>query len=127
MGGSKAGVAAVGAGRGGGTRDAYQAAYDESWVKKELGVVRNVLPLVEKFGDLAGTMLSGITMWLETFGIRMPFTMKHHPANTTLYRADMMPKPDYPPPDGVLTFDRLSSLFVSKTILRSEQRRVRTE
>src|SRR3546814_9791260 len=66
-------------------------------------------------------MLSGITMWLETFGIRMPFTMKHHPDNTTLYRADMMPKPDYPRPDGVLTFDRLSSVFVSNTNHEEDQ------
>src|SRR3546814_10075037 len=68
-----------------------------------------------------GTMLSGITMWLETFGIRMPFTMKNHPDNTTLYRADMMPQPDYPRPDGVLTFDRLSSVFVSKTNHEEDQ------
>src|SRR3546814_11001343 len=44
---AEAAFAAVGAGRGGDTLDAYQAAYDESWVKKELGVVRNGLPLVE--------------------------------------------------------------------------------
>src|SRR3546814_14899432 len=51
----------------------------------------------------------------------MPFTMKHHPDNTTLYRADMMPKPDYPRPDGVLTFDRLSSVFVSNTNHEEDQ------
>jgi len=118
---AEAAFAAVAAGRAGDTLDAYQAAYDESWVKKELGVVRNVLPLVEKYGDLAGTILSGITMWLESFGIRMPFTMKHHPDNTTLYRADMIPKPDYPKPDGVLTFDRLSSVFLSNTNHEEDQ------
>ncbi|MBD3734518.1 MAG: electron transfer flavoprotein-ubiquinone oxidoreductase, partial [Sphingopyxis sp.] len=118
---AEAAFAAVSAGRGSDTLDAYQAAYDESWVKKELSVVRNVLPLVEKFGDLAGTILSGMTMWLETLGIRVPFTMKHHPDNTTLYRADMMPKPDYPKPDGVLTFDRLSSVFLSNTNHEEDQ------
>src|SRR3546814_12972038 len=112
---AEAAFAAVGAGRGGDTLDAYQAAYDESWVKKELGVVRNVLPLVEKFGDLAGTMLSGITMWLETFGIRMPFTMKQHPENTTLYRDDMMPKTEYTRPDGGRNLDRFNSGFGSNT------------
>ncbi|AMG74341.1 Electron transfer flavoprotein-ubiquinone oxidoreductase [Sphingopyxis granuli] len=118
---AEAAFAAVAAGREGDVLTAYQDAYDESWVKKELGVVRNVLPLVEKFGDLAGTMLAGMTMWLENFGIRVPFTMKHHPDNTTLYRADQMPKPDYPKPDGVLTFDRLSSVFLSNTNHEEDQ------
>ncbi|MGV3730365.1 MAG: electron transfer flavoprotein-ubiquinone oxidoreductase [Sphingopyxis sp.] len=118
---AEAAYAAVTAGRSSDTLDAYQAAYDESWVKKELSVVRNVLPLVEKYGDLAGTIMAGITMWAETLKIKMPFTMKHHPDNESLYRADMMPKPDYPKPDGVLTFDRLSSVFVSNTNHEEDQ------
>lgn len=118
---AEAAFAAVTAGRESDVLSAYQDAYDESWVKKELGVVRNVLPLVEKFGDLAGTMLAGMTMWLENFGIRVPFTMKHHPDNTTLYRADQMRKPDYPKADGVLTFDRLSSVFLSNTNHEEDQ------
>jgi electron-transferring-flavoprotein dehydrogenase len=118
---AEAAFAAVTAGRTSDVLTAYQDAYDDSWVKKELSVVRNVLPLVEKFGDLAGTMLSGMTMWLETLGIRVPFTMKHHPDNTTLYRADLMPKPEYPKPDGVLTFDRLSSVFLSNTNHEEDQ------
>ena len=118
---AEAAFAAVTAGRSSDTLDAYQAAFDESWVKKELSVVRNVLPLVEKYGDLAGTILSGITMWLETLKIKVPFTKKHHTDNESLYRADIMPKPDYPKPDGVLTFDRLSSVFVSNTNHEEDQ------
>lgn len=118
---AEAAFAAVSAGRGNDTLDAYQAAYDDSWVKKELSVVRNVLPLLEKWGDLAGTIFAGMTMWLETLKIKLPFTMKHHPDNTTLYRADIMPKPDYPKPDGVLTFDRLSSVFISNTNHEEDQ------
>ncbi len=118
---AEAAFAAVTAGREGDVLTAYQDAYDDSWVKKELSVVRNVLPLVEKWGDLAGTILSGMTMWLETLGIRVPFTMKHHPDNASLYRADQMPKPDYPKPDGVLTFDRLSSVFLSNTNHEEDQ------
>jgi electron-transferring-flavoprotein dehydrogenase len=118
---AEAAFAAVSAGRGNDALDAYQAAYDDSWVKKELSVVRNVLPLVEKWGDLAGTIFAGMTMWLETLKIKVPFTMKHHPDNTTLYRADIMPKPDYPKPDGVLTFDRLSSVFISNTNHEEDQ------
>jgi electron-transferring-flavoprotein dehydrogenase len=118
---AEAAFAAVTAGREGDVLTGYQDAYDDSWVKKELSIVRNVLPMVEKFGDLAGTVLGATTMWLENFGIRMPFTMKHHPDNTTLYRADQMKKPDYPKPDGVLTFDRLSSVFLSNTNHEEDQ------
>jgi electron-transferring-flavoprotein dehydrogenase len=118
---AEAAFAAVTTDRSSDTLDAYQAAFDESWVKKELSVVRNVLPLVEKWGDFFGTILSGMTMWLETLKIKVPFTMKHHPDNESLYRADIMPKPDYPKPDGVLTFDRLSSVFISNTNHEEDQ------
>jgi electron-transferring-flavoprotein dehydrogenase len=100
---------------------AYPAAFEQSWVKKELSIVRNVLPLVEKFGDLIGSGLAGINMWLESFGIKMPFTMKHHPDHKSLWRKDMVKKIDYPKPDGVLTFDRLSSVFISNTNHEEDQ------
>ncbi|MEG3086381.1 electron transfer flavoprotein-ubiquinone oxidoreductase [Sphingomonas sp. PB4P5] len=100
---------------------AYPAAFDESWVKKELSVVRNVLPIVEKFGALLGTPLAGINMWLESFGIKLPFTMKHHADHKSLWRKDMVKKIDYPKPDGVLTFDRLSSVFISNTNHEEDQ------
>ncbi|MDB5678910.1 electron transfer flavoprotein-ubiquinone oxidoreductase [Sphingomonas bacterium] len=100
---------------------AYTEAYDKSWVKKELSVVRNVLPLVEKFGELFGTPLAGINMWLESWGIKMPFTMKHHPDHKSLWRKDMVKPIAYPKPDGVLTFDRLSSVFVSNTNHEEDQ------
>ena len=100
---------------------AYTAAYDDSWVKKELSVVRNVLPLVEKFGEGFGTILAGINMWLESWGIKMPFTMKHHPDHKTLWRKDQVTPIAYPKPDGVLTFDRLSSVFLSNTNHEEDQ------
>ncbi len=100
---------------------AYPAAFDESWVKKELSIVRNVVPLVKKFGDLIGSGLAGITMWAEYFGLKMPFTLKHHPDNETLWRKDLVAKIDYPKPDGKLTFDRLSSVFLSNTNHEEDQ------
>ncbi len=101
---------------------AYPAAFDESWLRKELSVVRNVVPLVKKFGDFMGSGLAGITMWLEHLGIRVPFTLHHHhPDNETLWRKDLVPKIDYPKPDGVLTFDRLSSVFLSNTNHEEDQ------
>ncbi len=112
---------AVHAQRQGDELTAYTDAYDKSWVKKELSVVRNVLPLVEKFGELFGTPLAGINMWLESWGIKLPFTMKHHPDHKSLWRKDMVKKIDYPKPDGVLTFDRLSSVFISNTNHEEDQ------
>jgi electron-transferring-flavoprotein dehydrogenase len=112
---------AVQVGREGDELAAYPEAYDKSWVKKELSVVRNVLPLVEKYGETFGTMLAGINMWLESWGIKMPFTMKHHADHTTLWRKDLVKPIDYPKPDGVLTFDRLSSVFLSNTNHEEDQ------
>ncbi len=100
---------------------AYSAAFEQSWVKKELSVVRNTVPLVKKFGEFMGSGLAGITMWLEHLGIKVPFTMHHHADNETLWRKDLVPKINYPKPDGVLTFDRLSSVFLSNTNHEEDQ------
>ncbi|MGN6622283.1 MAG: electron transfer flavoprotein-ubiquinone oxidoreductase [Sphingomonas sp.] len=113
--------AAIAAGRAHDELAAYPEAYRSSWVEKELRVVRNVAPLVKKFGDAIGSGLAGVTMWLEHFGLRMPFTMKHHPDHESLWRKDLVPKIDYPKPDGVLTFDRLSSVFISNTNHEEDQ------
>ena len=100
---------------------AYPAAFDQSWVKNELSIVRNVVPLVEKFGELIGSALANVTMWSEYVGLKMPFTMKHHANHTTLWRKDQVKPIAYPKPDGVLTFDRLSSVFISNTNHEEDQ------
>jgi len=100
---------------------AYLESYRTSWVERELRGVRNVAPLVKKYGDGLGSWLAGVTMWLEQFGIRMPFTMHHHPDHESLWRKDLVPKIDYPKPDGVITFDRLSSVFLSNTNHEEDQ------
>ena len=100
---------------------AYPAAFEASWVKKELSIVRNVAPLLKKFGDFMGSGLSGVAMWMEHLGLKWPFTMKHHPDHESLWRKDMVKPVAYPKPDGVLTFDRLSSVFVSNTNHEEDQ------
>ena len=100
---------------------AYPEAFDRSWVKAELSTVRNVVPLVEKFGEMFGAGLANVTMWLESWGIKMPFTMKHHANHKSLWRKDQVKPVDYPKPDGVLTFDRLSSVFLSNTNHEEDQ------
>jgi electron-transferring-flavoprotein dehydrogenase len=112
---AEAAVEALAAGREHDALTAYQTAYENSWIYKELRMVRNVLPLVEKYGNLLGSALAGVNMWLENFGIRLPFTMKHHPDHKALKKKSTAERIDYPKPDGVFSFDRLSSVFLSNT------------
>ena len=100
---------------------AYPAALDASWVAKELKIVRNAEPFIAKFGPFAGTLLSGVDMWMRTLGIGLPFTLKHHKDNEGMWRQDIAPKIDYPKPDGVISFDRLSSVFISNTNHEEDQ------
>ncbi|MBM3927511.1 MAG: electron transfer flavoprotein-ubiquinone oxidoreductase, partial [Sphingomonadales bacterium] len=118
---AEAAFAAVQDGRSGDELEAYPQAFEDSWVKAELSMVRNVVPLVKKFGDMMGSGLAGITMWLENFGLKVPFTLHHKPDNETLWRKDLVPPIDYPKPDGKLTFDRLSSVFLSNTNHEEDQ------
>ena len=110
-----AAVEAIASQRQGDELTAYTAAYQSSWVEKELRVVRNTEPFVSKFGGTVGTLLAGATMWAEHFGIRMPFTMGHEPDHTKLWRKEHCHPIAYPKPDGVISFDKLSSVFLSNT------------
>ena len=116
-----AAFAAVTGGREHDELAAYPEAFEASWAHKELSIVRNVVPLVKKWGDLFGSGLANVTMWLESWGVKMPFTLHHHPDNETLWRKDMVTPIVYPKPDGVLSFDRLSSVFLSNTNHEEDQ------
>jgi electron-transferring-flavoprotein dehydrogenase len=95
--------------------DAYPKALRASWVDKELRMVRNAQPAVAKFGGIAGTMYAGFDMWLAQLGVPLPWTLKHHADHTRLRRKEHVRPIAYPKPDGVLTFDKLSSVFISNT------------
>ena len=112
---AEAAAAAIAAGRGADSLSEYDAAVRSSWIAKELKLVKNVLPAVEKFGDDIGTIVAGIDMWMRTLKIGLPITMKHHPDNEALHRADLYKPIAYPKPDGVISFDRLSSVAQSFT------------
>ena len=95
----------------------YAAALRASWVWEDLRKVRNVKPSL-KYGLWLGTFIGGIYMWLEDchLGFLVPWTLHHHRADhECLRRANESPKITYPRPDGVLSFDKLSSVFVSNT------------
>ena len=99
----------------------YTTAYEASWVYKELRMVRNFEPIVSKFGGAIGTILSGASLWLEWLGLRLPFTMKHTRDCDKTARADLYQPIAYPKPDGVLSFDRLSSVALSFTNHEEDQ------
>ena len=84
-------------------------------------MVRNAQPAVAHWGGTLGTLYSGLDLWLGQLGISLPWTLKHKADNTTLRRKDAVKPIVYPKPDGVLTFDRLSSVFVSNTNHEEDQ------
>jgi electron-transferring-flavoprotein dehydrogenase len=100
---------------------AYQQAYASSWVEKELRGVRNTEPFVARFGNTMGTLLAGATMWLEHWGLRMPFTLGHTPDHAKTGRRQDYQPIAYPKPDGVISFDKLSSVFLSNTNHEEDQ------
>jgi electron-transferring-flavoprotein dehydrogenase len=118
---SEAAFAALQAQRANDELVSYSEAYHSSWVYEDLRKVRNTLPLIEKFGTVIGTLLSGPLMWLENLGLRMPFTLKHHPDHAALRNKSNFKPIEYPKPDGKLTFDKLSSVFLSNTNHEEDQ------
>src|SRR5829696_7233268 len=118
---AEAAFAAIAAERGGDVLEGYEESLRNSWIATELKMVRNVEPLVARFGGSAGTLLAGIDMWMRFMKIGLPFTLRHHPDNETLYRKDLVRPIDYPKPDGVISFDRLSSVFISNTNHEEDQ------
>jgi electron-transferring-flavoprotein dehydrogenase len=96
----------------------YEAAYKASWVHKELKLVRNAKPLWSKFGTALGVALGGFDMWCTTLlgGFSFFGTLKHHKTDSASTGLAKDYKPIvYPKPDGVLSFDKLSSVFLSST------------
>lgn len=114
-------AAAMAAGRANDEVVDYQANLNDSWIAKELKMVRNVQPAVAKYGEDFGTILAGIDMWMNTLKIGLPITMKHHRDNESLIQKSVFKPIAYPKPDGVLTFDRLSSVFLSNTNHEEDQ------
>jgi electron-transferring-flavoprotein dehydrogenase len=102
---------------------AYQQAYDSSKIKKELHMVRNAEPAVAKFGGFWGTLYSGLDLWLNNLGLGflMPWTMGHHADYKSLGKKSDYHPINYPKPDGVVTFDKLSSVFLSNTNHEEDQ------
>ena len=99
--------------------DAYPANLKQSWLYKELYLARNIRPSFSR-GLWIGMVLSAIDTYI--WRGRAPWTLKHHGADhTQLDRASKPRKIDYPKPDGVLTFDKLSSVYLAATAHEESQ------
>jgi electron-transferring-flavoprotein dehydrogenase len=114
--------AALGAGRANDELVDYENAWRASAVGKDLYRVRNVKPLWSKFGTILGVALGGIDMWCNTFGFSLFGTQSHaKPDRKTLDPAKAHAPIAPPKPDGKVTFDRLSSVFLSNTNHEEDQ------
>jgi electron-transferring-flavoprotein dehydrogenase len=96
----------------------YQEKVNNSWVAEELYKVRNIRPGF-KFGLLPGLANAFLETYI-TFG-HSPWTLKNHNDYTTLRPANKCKKIDYPKPDGVITFDKLSSVYLTNTFHEENQ------
>ncbi len=113
---AEAAFKALQAGRAGDELEAYEQAYEKSWVYEDLSRVRNVKPMWSKLGLVGGLALGGADMWLnQLFGFGFG-TWKHSkPDYATLKPASQMKPIDYPKPDGIISFDRLTNVAFSAT------------
>jgi electron-transferring-flavoprotein dehydrogenase len=99
----------------------YDAAVRSSWIAKELKLVQNAQPLAAKFGGALGTVLAGMDMWARVLHINPVPGLKHHSDNEATMRADLYNPIIYPKPDGVISFDRLTSVAFSYTNHEEDQ------
>jgi electron-transferring-flavoprotein dehydrogenase len=120
---AEAAFAAIVTGRAGDRLESYEAAYAKSWVAKDLRRVRNAKPLWSKLGTLLALPFIGLDLWTnQLLGLSLFGTLKHgKPDYACLKKAEDCPKIAYPRPDGKLTFDRLSSVFLSATNHEEDQ------
>lgn len=94
----------------------YDGAWRASDIGRDLWKVRNAKPLWSRYGTLLGITLGGLDMWTNTLGFSLFGTLRHgKPDFATLKPAAEYQPIAYPKPDGTLTFDRLSSVFISNT------------
>ncbi len=116
-------AAALAAGRANDEVTEIETEWRDGLIGKDLKRVRNVKPLWSKFGTALGVGLGGLDMWTNSlFGFSLFGTLKHgKPDNQTLKPAAECAKIVYPRPDGKLTFDRLSSVFLSSTNHEEDQ------
>ena len=109
---------AIAAGRAGDEPADYENGWRDSPIGRDLKKVRNVKPLWSKLGAVMGIGLGGFDMWFNAIsgGFSLFGAMKHGGSDAASLEPASVHKPiEYPKPDGVISFDRLSSVFLSNT------------
>jgi electron-transferring-flavoprotein dehydrogenase len=115
-------AAALAQGRAKDELAAYEAAWRASAIGRDLWRVRNAKPLWSKFGTAIGVALGGFDMWTNTLGFSLFGTLRHgKPDFAALKPAAQCRRIAYAKPDGRLTFDRLSSVYLSNTNHEEDQ------
>jgi electron-transferring-flavoprotein dehydrogenase len=113
---------ALAAGRAHDELTAYETSWRSSAIGLDLRKVRNVKPLWSKYGTRLGVLFGGLDMWANHFGLSPIGTLAHGKADhLSLKPASCFRAVTYPKPDGRLTFDRLSSVFLSATNHEADQ------
>ncbi len=102
--------------------DAYDRAVRAGYIARDLKPARNVKPFLARFGLFPGILLGGLDMWMRTLRIGLPLTLRHKkPDHEYLKPADACSPIAYPKPDGVISFDRLTSVSFSATNHEEDQ------
>jgi electron-transferring-flavoprotein dehydrogenase len=117
-------VALAGGAAAGRELTAYPEALRRSWLHRDLWKVRNLKPSLSNWGTWLGMAHGGTHMWLNDIGLGflVPYTLRHRKADhETLKPADQCPRLAYARPDGKITFDKLSSVFLSNTNHEEDQ------
>ena len=96
----------------------YRTRLEKTWLWDELHRVRNLRPSF-RWGLWGGMLYSGLDTWVLRG--KAPWTLHHHPDHAALGRAAECPRIEYPKPDGVVSFDRNSSVFLSNTNHEEDQ------
>ena len=116
-------IAALAAGHSGHELAAYEDGWRASAIGRDLNPVRNVKPLWSRYGTRLGVVLGGLDMWTSSkLGFSLFGTLAHGKADhETTMKASSVKAVHYARPDGMLTFDRLSSVFLSNTNHEEDQ------
>jgi electron-transferring-flavoprotein dehydrogenase len=115
-------AAALHEGRVGDELAGYESEWRASEIGRDLRKVRNVKPFWSRLGTLLGFAFAGLDMWTNTFGFSLFGTLRHgKPDSATLQPAAKFKPIVYPKPDGTVSFDKLSSVFLSNTNHEEDQ------
>lgn len=120
---AEAALDAIGAGEAGTQLDTYRNAVEKSWIAKDLAPVRNMKPLMSRFGTILGAMIGVPDMWVRSvLSVGLIPMLRHKKTDAaSLKPAAKFKAIDYPKPDGVISFDKLTNVSFTATNHEEDQ------